>query len=115
MIGQLLRRVRDAFAPGAAERRFRRLESDVRDLLVEIDSTMEKLAVRAATDAKRRSRAAAAALEAEEAPAVAPEAPPSDDLAARKAAARKRAAARGTVINTIIRRADAGATGTDEA
>lgn len=98
MLGQLLRRVRDAFAPGAAERRFRALESEARELLHEIDATLEKLAIRAATNAKRKARATRRDLqdETEEVAEAAPP-PPMD----RKAAIRARLAARGTMIHHL--------------
>jgi hypothetical protein len=56
MFRRWLRRVRDTFVAGAAERRFRLLEAETRDLLVEMQQVMEKLARAAATDARRRSR-----------------------------------------------------------
>jgi DNA anti-recombination protein RmuC len=101
VLGHLLRRVRDTFAAGAAERRFRQLESDTRELLHEIDATLEKLAIRAATNAKRRARATRRDLQEEtDGPVPTVEATTPHD---RKAAIRARLAARGTAIHQITR------------
>lgn len=59
MIGRLIRRVRDTFAAGAAERRFRELESQTRSILEEIDHALNKWAIAKATDARRKTRALA--------------------------------------------------------
>lgn len=55
----LIRRVRDTFAAGKAEQRFRELESQTRQLLAELEHSLSKDAIRRATDARRLARARA--------------------------------------------------------
>lgn len=90
MIGHVLRRVRDAFAPGAAERRFRVLEAECRALLEEFDAMAERIAVRHATEARRKARETARTVKAAEEVPPPPVAAPVDDIQARKQAIRDR-------------------------
>lgn len=56
LVKTALQRVRDTFAAGAAERRFRALEADCRELMFEFDEVLTKAARRAATEARAKKR-----------------------------------------------------------
>ena len=58
VLRRVARWVRDTFAAGAEERRFRILESEMRALQSEMEHTLAKWALRSATDARRRLREA---------------------------------------------------------
>lgn len=69
-------RIRDAVqtllhgGPTDSERRYRKLESETRALVTELNDSLEKLNAWAAREAKRNSRAARKALEETEEPVV---------------------------------------------
>ncbi len=105
MLRHVLRRLRDAVAPGRAEARFRVLEAEARSLLLELEEVANRLALRAATEARRRSRDAARliAQEDDELERAAAISPAEVDIATRKAEIRKRVRLGGSVITRIQR------------
>jgi len=104
MIRQRLRHVLDRLLPppsGVEARRFRELEAHARDLIHEMEAVLDKLATRAATQAKRHSRAL---RNEEEQQLQLPQ--PQEAPVEGKAAIRRRAAQRGLLTSFPRRQED---------